>query len=239
MFGKNPVISKILFVEDTISLANIVMQELQNAGFSVLHTAQGKEALDLHKREKPDLVILDWMLPDMDGLNVLRALRQHANTPVIMVTAKSEEIDKILGLEIGADDYITKPFSVRELVARIHAIERRIESVNLQLEADQNPQATSITLNNLSLNPASHQVLIDKKEIALSRTEFTLLHLFMRNPNRVFSRAYLIETIWQENYIEGDRSVDNLILRLRKKIGAYGDHIETVWGIGYRFRWNS
>lgn len=232
-------ISKVLFVEDTISLANIVKQELQNAGFSVLHTAHGKEALDLHKREKPDLVILDWMLPDMDGLNVLRTLRQHANTPVIMVTAKSEEIDKILGLEIGADDYITKPFSVRELVARIHAIERRIESVNLQLEADQNPQATSITLNNLSLNPASHQVLIDKKEITLSRTEFTLLHLFMRNPNRVFSRAYLIETIWQENYIEGDRSVDNLILRLRKKIGAYGDHIETVWGIGYRFRWNS
>jgi DNA-binding response OmpR family regulator len=124
-------ISKILFVEDTIALANIVKQELQTAGFSVLHTASGREALRLHADEKPDLVILDWMLPDIDGLNVLRTIRQNAATPVIMVTAKSEEIDKILGLEIGADDYITKPFSVRELVARIHAIERRIESVNL------------------------------------------------------------------------------------------------------------
>jgi DNA-binding response OmpR family regulator len=156
-----------------------------------------------------------------------------------MVTAKSEEIDKILGLEIGADDYITKPFSVRELVARIHAIERRIESVNLQLEEDRNPQETPITLDSLRLDPANHQVCIDTKEIALSRTEFTLLHLFLSNPNRVFNRAYLIETIWKENYIEGDRSVDNLILRLRKKIGAYGDRIETVWGVGYRFRWTS
>lgn len=232
-------ISKILLVEDTIALANIVKQELQTAGFSVLHTASGREALRLHADEKPDLVILDWMLPDIDGLNVLRTIRQNAATPVIMVTAKSEEIDKILGLEIGADDYITKPFSVRELVARIHAIERRIESVNLQLEEDQHPQETPITLEDLKLNPANHQVSIDAKEITLSRTEFTLLHLFLRNPNRVFNRAYLIETIWMENYIEGDRSVDNLILRLRKKIGAYGDRIETVWGVGYRFRWNS
>ncbi len=128
---------------------------------------------------------------------------------------------------------------MRELVARIHAIERRLESVALQLEEDRNPQDTPITLEDLKLDPANHQVFINAKEIALSRTEFTLLHLFLSNPNRVFNRAYLIETIWKENYIEGDRSVDNLILRLRKKIGAYGDRIETVWGIGYRFRWNS
>jgi DNA-binding response OmpR family regulator len=231
-------ISKILFVEDTISLATIIQQELRAAGFTVIHTASGREALYLHEHEKPDLVLLDWMLPDMDGLNVLRTIRQNAKTPVIMVTAKSEEIDKILGLEVGADDYITKPFSVRELIARIHAIDRRIEFVNLQLDEDQNPQETPVNLGNLSLNPLTHQVIIADKEVPLSRTEFTLLHLFLRNPNRVFSRAYLIETIWKENYIEGDRSVDNLILRLRKKIAEHGDRIETVWGVGYRFRWN-
>jgi DNA-binding response OmpR family regulator len=230
-------IENLLLVEDTLSLANILVKELQAGGFNVQHTPSGKKAIELHSRQKPDLVILDWMLPDIDGLEVLKIIRQDSNTPVIMLTAKSEEIDRILGLEVGADDYITKPFSVRELIARIHAIQRRIELVNSQLEADRNPDEAAIILDTLNLDPLNHQVKIKGEEIPLSRTEFNLLHLFMRNPNRVFSRAYLIETIWQEQFIEGDRSVDNLILRLRKKIGGFGDRIETVWGVGYRFRW--
>lgn len=229
-------ITNLLLVEDTIPLAEIVVKELQAEGFTVQHTPKGKEALEIHSQVKPDLVILDWMLPDMDGLDVLRTIRQASNTPVIMLTAKSEEIDRILGLEIGADDYITKPFSVRELIARIHAIQRRIDLVNNQLKADRNPEEKPIEMNDLSINPATHQVMIKNQEITVSRTEFDLLYLFMRNPNRVFNRAYLIETIWQEQYIEGDRSVDNLILRLRKKIAEYGDLIETVWGVGYRFK---
>lgn len=229
-------ITNLLLVEDTIPLADIVVKELQAEGFTVQHTSKGKEALEIHNQAKPDLVILDWMLPDMDGLDVLRTIRQTSTTPVIMLTAKSDEIDRILGLEIGADDYITKPFSMRELIARIHAIQRRIDLVNNQLKADRNPEEKPIKLNDLSINPAIHQVKINNREITVSRTEFDLLFLFMRNPNRVFNRAYLIETIWQEQYIEGDRSVDNLILRLRKKIGEYGDLIETVWGVGYRFK---
>ena len=231
-------IEKLLLVEDSIPLADVLVQELQHSGFTVLHTASGKEALKLNGLKKPDLIVLDWMLPDIDGLDVLRDIRQNSSTPVIMLTAKNEEIDKILGLEIGADDYITKPCSVRELVARIHAIQRRIELVNSQLNADRNPEETEIIFENIRLDPVSHQVRLRKKNILLSRTEFSLLHLFLRNPDRVFSRAYLIETIWEEKYYEGDRSVDNLILRLRKKIEDYGERIETVWGVGYRFMRN-
>jgi DNA-binding response OmpR family regulator len=230
-------IKRLLLVEDTIPLAEILKKELLTAGFTIEHTSSGNEAVALHEELQPDLIILDWMLPDIDGLEVLKTIRSNSNTPVIMLTAKSEEIDRILGLEIGADDYITKPFSVRELIARIHAIQRRIELVNSQLEADRNPEESPIILDNLGLYPMTHHVKIDDNEIALSRTEFDLLHLFMRNPNRVFSRPYLIETIWEEQFIEGDRSVDNLILRLRKKIKNYGERIETVWGVGYRFSW--
>ena len=231
-------IENLLLVEDTLSLADILVKELRADGFKVTHTPSGKEALALHDQVKPDLVILDWMLPDIDGLAILKTIRQSANTPVIMLTAKSEEIDRILGLEVGADDYITKPFSVRELIARIHAIQRRINLVNNQLEADRNPEEITIALGEMKLDPLNRLLKINEKEIQLSRTEFDLLHLFMRNPNRVFSRAYLIETIWDEQFIEGNRSVDNLILRLRRKIEDYGERIETVWGVGYRFRWN-
>ncbi len=230
-------IKQLLLVEDTIPLAEILEKELLSAGFTIEHTSSGSEAIELHEKLQPDLVILDWMLPDIDGLQVLKTIRGSSNTPVIMLTAKSEEIDRILGLEIGADDYITKPFSVRELIARIRAIQRRIELVNSQLEADRSPEEKPIILNGLGLYPLTYQVKINNEEIALSRTEFDLLHLFMRNPNRVFSRPYLIETIWKEQFIEGDRSVDNLILRLRKKIKDYGERIETVWGVGYRFSW--
>ena len=228
-------IKKLLLVEDTIPLAEILQKELLSGGFNTEHTTSGRDAIRLLDEFEPDLVILDWMLPDIDGLEVLKIIRQKSNMPVIMLTAKSEEIDRILGLEVGADDYMTKPFSVRELIARIHAIQRRIELVNSQLEADRNPEESPIIIEGLELYPLTHQVKINEKEIALSRTEFNLLHLFMRNPNRVFSRPYLIETIWEEQFVEGDRSVDNLILRLRKKIKHYGERIETVWGVGYRF----
>jgi DNA-binding response OmpR family regulator len=176
------------------------------------------------------------MLPKMDGLQVLRQIRTGSPVPVLMLTARSEEFDRVLGLEVGADDYLTKPFSMRELIARVRALLRRIEHVRQIVSADRSPQSEAITYQGLYLNPETYEVTLNRQPIDLTRTEFDLLHLFVRNPGRVFSRAYLLDTVWAENYIPGDRSVDNAILRLRKKLGDLGEAVETVWGVGYRLK---
>jgi DNA-binding response OmpR family regulator len=176
------------------------------------------------------------MLPKMDGLQVLRQIRAGSPVPVLMLTARSEEFDRVLGLEVGADDYLTKPFSMRELIARIRALLRRIEHVQQIVSADRTPQSEAIAYQGLYINPESYEVTLNHQPINLTRTEFDLLHLFVRNLGRVFSRAYLLDTVWAENYIPGDRSVDNAILRLRKKLGTLGEAIETVWGVGYRLK---
>jgi DNA-binding response OmpR family regulator len=227
----------ILLIEDALDLAKALRQDMQAAGFEVLHAADGLRALELHAVHQPDLVILDWMLPGLDGLEVLRQIRQHAATPVIMLTARTEELDRIEGLEVGADDYITKPFSTPELIARVKAVLRRIELVEETIQQDKQPaDDTIITCGDLQLNPAHHQVLLNNTELTLSRIEFDLLHLLLRNPGRVFSRAYLLETVWDVEATGSDRAVDNAILRLRKKLGDMGETIETVWGVGYRLR---
>ncbi len=187
-------------------------------------------------REKTDLVIRDWMLPKLSGLDVLRQLRQSSAIPVLMLTARSEEADRVIGLEVGADDYLTKPFSMRELIARVHALLRRIENVQTILTADRRTETTPIRYDALELNPETFQAVLDGQSLDLTRTEFGLLHLLVRNPGRVFSRSYLLDTVWGENYVTGDRSVDNAILRLRKKLGTLGDAVETVWGMGYRLK---
>ena len=226
----------ILLVEDTLDLAQVVRRGLESTGYRIIHAADGQTALDLHEREHPDLVILDWMLPRMDGLEVLRRLRQHAPTPVLMLTARSEETDRVVGLEMGADDYLTKPFSLRELVARVRAMLRRSELLMATLAADRAQQGGVLVRGALRLDAGAHLATVDGESVELSPTEFGLLHLLMRSPGRAFSRSYLLDTIWQENYVGGDRSVDNAVLRLRRKIGSLGDAIETVWGVGYRMR---
>ncbi|MBN1564075.1 MAG: response regulator transcription factor [Anaerolineae bacterium] len=226
----------ILLVEDEMHLAQIILRDLAEAGYTTFHAADGEAALELHAAQSPDLVLLDWMLPKRDGLDVLRQIRQSAATPVLMLTARSEEIDRVVGLEVGADDYLTKPFSMRELLARIHAMLRRVELIEQTLQADRSPQAALLTHANLTLDPDAHRATIDDVSLDLSPTEFALLYLLLRNPGRAFSRAYLLDAVWREAYVSGDRSVDNAVLRLRKKLGDLGEALETVWGVGYRWR---
>jgi DNA-binding response OmpR family regulator len=229
--------ASILLVEDAADLAQVICRELEAAGYRVLHAGDGLAALELHAREQPDLVILDWMLPRLDGLEVLRHLRQHAPTPVLMLTARGEETDRVLGLEVGADDYLTKPFSMRELMARVRAMLRRTDLIRQTLLEDREAIGGEVlTRGPLRFDTTAHLASLDGQPLELSPTEFALLHLLLRSPGRAFSRAYLLETVWREAYIGGDRSVDNVVLRLRKKLGLLGDEIETVWGIGYRFR---
>lgn len=229
----------ILLVEDALDLAQVTLRDLEAEGHRVLHAADGATALDLFAAQSPDLVILDWMLPKLSGLEVLRRLRQSSAVPVLMLTARNEEADRVLGLEVGADDYVAKPFSMRELVARVRALLRRIEHVRAILAADRGGEAAPVTCGPLRLDPSAYQATLDGTPLELTRTEFDLLHLLLRNPGRAFSRSYLLDTVWGENYVTGDRSVDNAILRLRKKLGPLGDAIETVWGVGYRFQLSS
>lgn len=226
----------ILLVEDENDLAQVILRELEYAGYTTVHACDGIAALEMHARHPIDLVILDWMLPHLSGLDVLRRLRQSASTPVLMLTARGEETDRVIGLEVGADDYLTKPFSMRELIARIRALLRRAELVRQTVNADRAAASEALSFGPLRLNPDTHVATLDNTLLDLSPTEFALLQLLLRSPGRAFSRSYLIETLWSGTYIGGDRSVDNAVLRLRKKLGKLGDAIETVWGIGYRLR---
>jgi DNA-binding response OmpR family regulator len=226
----------ILLVEDATDLAQVIERELKAVGYDVLPAVDGVAALEMHARHRPDLVILDWMLPRLDGLEVLRHIRQDDAIPVLMLTARDEEADRVIGLEVGADDYLTKPFGMRELIARVRALLRRIERVEQILAADRAGADDALTYGPLCLDPEAYRATLDGDPLDLTRTEFELLHLLMRNPGRAFSRSYLLDTVWGETYITGDRSVDNAILRLRRKLGELGEAIETVWGVGYRLR---
>jgi DNA-binding response OmpR family regulator len=227
-------VETILLVEDEPEMARVVRRELEGSGYRVVHAADGAAALEQHAHVDPDLVILDWMLPKLDGLQVLRRIRQCSAVPILMLTARGEEVDRVIGLELGADDYLTKPFSMRELVARVHALLRRIAHVQETLERDRSETRETVRYGSLQLDPEAYTATRGGEALSLTRTEFDLLHLMMRNPGRAFSRAYLLDTVWGQNYVSGDRAVDNAILRLRKKLGTLGEAIETVWGVGYR-----
>jgi DNA-binding response OmpR family regulator len=225
----------ILLVEDEADLARVIVRELEAAGFAVRHAPDGEASLRAIGQEEPDLVVLDWMLPGIDGLEVLRRLRQSSAVPVIMLTARAEEVDRVVGLEVGADDYLSKPFGARELVARVRALLRRHERLQEMLAADRSEGGTAaLSFGPLLVDPAAHLAKLNGETLDLTRTEFGLLHLLVRNKGRAFSRAYLHDAVWGEPAVEGDRSVDNTVLRLRKKLGDLGDAIETVWGVGYR-----
>lgn len=226
----------ILLIEDAVDLAKAIRRELERNGYSVRHATDGVTGLLLFKNELPDLVILDWMLPKLNGLDVLQEIRSQSAVPILMLTARHEEADRVIGLELGADDYLTKPFGMRELTARVRALLRRLAHVEQILAQDRDRQAIPISYGPINLNPDAYQASLGEQTIHLTRIEFDLLYLLLRNPGRAFSRAYLLDTVWGEDYVTGDRSVDNTILRLRKKLGPLGQAIETVWGVGYRLR---
>jgi len=227
-------VTSILVVEDEADLGRLIVRELEAAGYQVRHALQAASALEAFAESPPDLIVLDWMLgPPMDGLELLRRLRQTSPVPVLMLTARAEEVDRVVGLEVGADDYLTKPFGTRELIARVRAMLRRHDRLQEMLAADRDTGGV-LRLGPLELDPGAHLARLDGQSLELTRTEFALLHLLLRNRGRAFSRAYLHDTVWGEPAVEGDRSVDNAILRLRKKLGPLGEAIETVWGVGYR-----
>ena len=226
--------ASIVIVEDEAALNDLLRTELEAEGHVVRQARDGPTALRLVEEEAPQLLILDWMLPGLDGLSVCRQLRKRYLMPIIMLTARSEEVDRVLGLEVGADDYLVKPFSMRELLARTRAALRRVE-----LEAKRGQTAATgeevIVHGALRVDPTSHRANIGDTELALTPKEFELLLLFVANPGRAFNREFLIERIWGGDYDGFDRAVDNHIRRLRGKLGDVGEKIVTVWGLGYRF----
>jgi len=224
----------VLIVEDERNLCHLIRDNLQEQGYQVLVAFDGPSALTMAKDALPDLVILDIMLPGMDGLEVCRRLRQDSIMPILMLTARAEEIDRVLGLELGADDYLTKPFSMRELKARVRALLRRVEMMQTtDLSASQ-----VLTTAGLYLDPTSYETRLDDRAIDLTPKEFALLYLLVRHPGRVFSRAYLLDEIWGYEAAAYDRTVDTHVYRLRQKLGAEGEiarRIVAVRGIGYKF----
>lgn len=224
----------ILLVEDDINLAAVIRRELEAESYTVSQAPDGRAALVEFERVGPDLLILDWMLPGLDGLGVLREIRRTAFVPVLMLTARREEVDRVVGLEIGADDYLTKPFGMRELIARVRALLRRVEHTRQLIAADAR-QDQALQAGGLKLDPQTYQAECAGTPLELSPLEFKLLYLLLANPGRTFTRRYLMSTVWEQEYFPGDRSLDNAILRLRKKLGAHGDNIETVRGLGYRY----
>ncbi len=222
----------ILVVDDDETVAEVLVGYLRRAGFTVAWAADGIEALRLASITVPDLVILDLMLPGIDGLEVCRRLRERGPVPVIMLTALGEESDRVLGLEVGADDYVTKPFSARELVLRVESVLRRASGNDRPALAD----STIVTLPPFMLDVAGHRATRDGTELTLTTREFDLLAFLLANPGRAFSRDELMERVWGWTY--GDRSTVTVhIRRLRQKVEddpAAPRHIVTVWGVGYR-----
>jgi two-component system phosphate regulon response regulator PhoB len=222
----------VLVVEDDEHIRELLEYNLTKDGYRVTAVETGEEGVKCARANLPDLVLLDLMLPGMDGLDVCRALRQDAKTqhvPVVMVTAKGEEADIVTGLELGADDYITKPFSPRVLVARVRAVLRR------RAQAPQSEGAT-LKVHDLVMHPGRHEVLIEGQPLVLTSTEFRVLHFLARRPGWVFTRYQIVDAVHGDDYPVTERSVDVQIAGLRKKLGAAGDYIETVRGVGYRFK---
>lgn len=217
---------RILIVDDDHALRAVVDEYLRSEGFATLQAAEGREALQLWQERRPDLLILDWMLPGLSGLDVARQVRQKGQTPIIMLTARAEESDKLVGLELGADDYLTKPFSMRELVARIRAVLRRSRP-----EAS---AAESVIFGDLTVDLAAHTVIRGDEEIGLTATEFKLLAVLARSPNRVFSRLQLMEAAVGDYYEGYERTIDSHISHLRRKLGGGDGLIQTVKGTGYK-----
>jgi DNA-binding response OmpR family regulator len=216
----------------------LVRDHLVIAGHSVTVAGDGVTALRLLETRPADLVILDWMLPGLDGLEVCRRIRARSSTPILMLSARAEEVDRVLGLEVGADDYLTKPFSMRELLARTRALLRRVELLSQQPDGggQQRAGSTVLEVGDLRLDVAGRAASMSGTPLELTPKEFDLLHLLARQPGRVYSREYLLRHIWGLDYDGVDRTIDSHVARLRRKLGPFGARLATVWGVGYKLQ---
>jgi two-component system alkaline phosphatase synthesis response regulator PhoP len=223
---------KILVVDDEENIRELVRYNLAREGYQVTTVGSGEEALKQASSKPPDLIVLDLMLPGMDGFDVCRQLKNDSRTahiPIVMLTVKGEESDIVVGLELGADDYITKPFSPKVLLARIKTVLRRREKEPVG-------ESDVMTIGDLMIHPGRHEVLVQGKPIELTATEFRILHLMARKPGWVFTRYQIVDAARGDNIAVTARSVDFHITSLRRKLGPCSDYIETVWGVGYRFK---
>jgi two-component system phosphate regulon response regulator PhoB len=221
--------SSILLIEDEVSIHEMLELAFTKAGFTLEHAIDVTEAKNIIFNRLPELILLDWMLPGISGIEFAKQLKKDKSTqeiPIIMLTARGEETDKIRGLEVGADDYVTKPFSPRELIARIKAVLRRASKVNERVQ-----------IQNLILDLIEHRIIVDDKELKMGTTEFRLLQFFMQHPERVYSRSQILDHVWGTNVYIDERTVDVHILRLRKVLAPYNHDklVQTVRGVGYRF----
>ncbi|MBI5966221.1 MAG: response regulator transcription factor [Chloroflexi bacterium] len=224
---------RILIVEDEPSIAEVVSLYMKRAGYQVQIAVDGRQAMTIFERQTPDLVILDLMLPEVDGLALTRWLRDCSDVPIIMVTARREEIDRITGLEMGADDYVVKPFSPQELVSRVRAVIRRLGREQSEAESDR-----SLSFDGLTIDPRTRVVTVKESEVELTAKEFDVLYLLARHPKQVFTRDQLLERVWGgAEYIDAG-TVTVHMRRLREKIEAEPSkpqRLLTVWGVGYKF----
>ncbi len=223
----------ILIVEDEASIAEVVTLYLKRAGYNVQTAPDGKKAMNIFEREQIDFVILDIMLPEVDGLALTRWLRDRSDVPIIMLTARREEMDRIVGLEIGADDYVVKPFSPQELVSRVRAVMRR-----LGREQAETGNERSLSFENLSIDPRSRVVKVRNEEVELTAKEFDMLYLLARHPKQVFTREQLLERVWGGSQYIDPGTVTVHVRRLREKIeedASQPARLLTVWGVGYKF----
>ena len=230
MIDKRGKMSKVLIVEDEADLSGLLHYNLQAAGFEVQIASNGASAVALARAFHPDLVLLDVMLPDISGTEVLRMLREDPalrRTAVVMVTARGQEADRVTGLELGADDYVVKPFSVRELILRVKAILRRMDT--------EGEGEAPLTAGTIRLDPSRHEATLDGKEVVLTALEFRLLKTLMERSGRVQTREVLLSDVWGITAEINTRTVDTHIRRLREKLGPAGDRVETVRGVGYKF----
>ena len=218
--------SRIVVVDDESRMRKLVRDFLVRREFEVLEAGDGEAAVDMFFQEKDiDLIILDVMMPKMDGWEVCRTIRKHSQVPIIMLTAKGEERDELRGFELGADEYISKPFSPKILVARVEAILRRIGSLNVDM----------LSLGGIVLDKTAHLVTVDGENIELSFKEFELLEYFMENQGIALSREKILNNVWNYDYFGEARTIDTHVKKLRSKMGTKGDYIKTIWGMGYKF----
>lgn len=224
-------LEKVLVVDDDQNICDLLRMYLEKEGYSVIISNDGKEAVNKFRALNPDIVLLDIMLPSMDGRQVCREIRKDSNVPIIMISAKNETFDKVLGLELGADDYISKPFDTKEVIARIKAIARRVSSNNIE------PETREVRYDKLVVNMTRYELRVNDKVMETPPKELELLFYLASNPNHVYTRDQLLDEVWGFEYYGDSRTIDVHIKRLREKLADVSPHwaLKTVWGVGYKF----
>jgi len=224
--------AKILVADDEPNIVKLLRLYLREEGYEIVAARNGREALERFRAESPDLVLLDLMMPELGGFEVCTEIRRESDVPVIMLTARTDDVDKIVGLEMGADDYITKPFNPREVVARVKANLRRRDWD--KTGAEEQPDRAAVTIADLTLDPASRDVMVAGERVRLRQREFDLLEAFMRHPNVAMDRERLLSMVWGEDFYGDARTIDVHVAWLRDKLKKAHPKIETVWGVGYK-----